>query len=272
MTNDRITVSRELLRQVLCHIDTGSPEWDIGVLIDTLRAALEQPGVEPEIHDAKCPALDGGACGCAESRSFIDKPWARFCGAFGRGPDAPYPGMIEAFEAHYSQSFTDREWHNETAVWAAAWKKAKAHQSPQPQQPAVETVAWLPLDTAPKDGTPICLLVNFDDHATEDGPGPHPTIGSNTSENDQGPDEWQFAGWNWEHDHYTQGVGTPVGWLPMAAQQPAPPADVPLLSDEEIGALVREASKGGALNRDGSTSQRIARAIEQAVRRNAGLK
>jgi hypothetical protein len=31
----------------------------------------------------------------------IDRTWARFCGAFGDGPDAPYPGMIASFEIHY---------------------------------------------------------------------------------------------------------------------------------------------------------------------------
>ena len=75
--------------------------------------------------------------------------------------------------------------------------------------------------------------------------------------------------------------GTGIRWLdgvdliPAGTKlytSPPPPAEVPLLSDDEIGALVRVASKGGTLNRDGSTSQRIARAIEQAVRQKAGLK
>lgn len=90
---------------------------------------------------------------------------------------------------------------------------------PQRPAPVQEPAAWLPIDAAPKDGSLVLLLVEFEDHATEDGPGPHPTIGSNTSENDEGPDEWQFAGWNWEYDCYTQGVGTPVGWLPMTVLQ-----------------------------------------------------
>lgn len=54
----------------------------------------------------------------------IDRTWVRFCGAFGDGPDAPYPGMIEAFEAHYGQSFRDKDWRTEAACWAAAWHKA----------------------------------------------------------------------------------------------------------------------------------------------------
>lgn len=42
----------------------------------------------------------------------------------GRGSDAPYPGMIEAFEIYYGQSFTDKDWRKETSVWAAAWRAA----------------------------------------------------------------------------------------------------------------------------------------------------
>ena len=56
----------------------------------------------------------------------IDRTWDRFCGAFGDGPDAPYPGMIAAFETHYGQSFRDKEWRTEAACWAAAWSKATA--------------------------------------------------------------------------------------------------------------------------------------------------
>ncbi len=236
MTTDNVTVSRELLDRVLCRIDTGSPEWDIGVLIDTLRAALEQPLVEPEMHEAMCPALTGCKCNCPTSPAFVDKAWAQFCGGVGRGPGAPYPGMIEAFEAHYGQSFTDRDWRNESSIWAAAWKAVKAHQPPQPQQPVRRPVAWW--KQYPDGNVSVFEGKVF---LTEDA---------------------LCCGWR------------PLGFVDASpqAQQPAPPADVPLLSDEEIGALVREASKGGALNRDGSTSQRIARAIEQAVRRNAGLK
>lgn len=58
--------------------------------------------------------------------STVGRAWARFYGAFGDGPDAPYPGMIAAFETHYGQSFRDKEWRTEAACWAAAWSKATA--------------------------------------------------------------------------------------------------------------------------------------------------
>ena len=38
-----------------------------------------------------------------------------------------------------------------------------------------------------------------------------------------------------------------------------------ILSDDEINLLVREASRNSAIRRDGTTSQRIARAIEAKV-------
>ncbi|AWK98658.1 hypothetical protein C6Y50_01385 [Stutzerimonas stutzeri] len=72
------------------------------------------------------------------------------------------------------------------------------------------------MDTAPRDGTLVQLLVEFDEHATEDTDGPAPTIGANNYDND-GEDRWQFAGWCWSHDHFTEGHGTPVGWLPIGA-------------------------------------------------------
>lgn len=94
-------------------------------VITALREALAKPAV-PEMHDALCPALTGGACTCSQNPMGVDKAWAQFCGGIGRGPNAPYPGMIDAFEAHYGQSFTDKDWRTETGIWAAAWKAALA--------------------------------------------------------------------------------------------------------------------------------------------------
>ena len=94
--------------------------------IPLFLAAGAQPAPEQEVHDALCPALTGGKCDCTESPVTVDKAWSQFCGGIGRGPDAPYPGMIEAFETHYGQSFTDKDWRNETGIWAAAWSAASA--------------------------------------------------------------------------------------------------------------------------------------------------
>lgn len=70
------------------------------------------------------------------------------------------------------------------------------------------------MSTAPRDGTMVRLLVEFEEHATEDSEGPSWTIGANSYENND-EDVWQFAGWCWTHDHFTEGKGTPVGWLPL---------------------------------------------------------
>jgi len=72
---------------------------------------------------------------------------------------------------------------------------------------------WRDMDTAPRDGTLLRLLVEFDEHSTEDSDHA-PTIGANNFDHD-GLDEWKFAGWCWTHDHFTEGKGTPIGWLPL---------------------------------------------------------
>jgi len=72
-----------------------------------------------------------------------------------------------------------------------------------------------PMNTAPRDGTMIRLLVEFAEHSLEDDNSkPIWTIGANGYDND-GQDVWQFAGWNWSHDCFTDGVGIPMGWMPM---------------------------------------------------------
>ena len=116
--------------------ELASREAEIALLKKELmeaEAAHQRAEAVPEMHDALCPALTGGDCTCTPPAT-IDKAWAQFCGGIGRGPDAPYPGMIEAFEAHYGQVFTDKDWREETGVWAAAWKAAKAHGEAAPQQ------------------------------------------------------------------------------------------------------------------------------------------
>jgi hypothetical protein len=43
--------------------------------------------------------------------------------------------MIQAFEAHYGQSFTDKDWRNETGIWAAAWGYAVRRCNATPTAP-----------------------------------------------------------------------------------------------------------------------------------------
>lgn len=77
-------------------------------------------------------------------------------------------------------------------------------------------LAWRPVETAPTDGTLLRLLVEHEDHGhpLEDSDRPTPTIGFNNHDND-GEHTWQMAGWCWSHDHFTEGRGEVVGWLPF---------------------------------------------------------
>ena len=76
-----------------------------------------------------------------EQDTSVRKAWARFSNELHRSPDAPYPGMADAFERHFSQSFNDREWRSESGTWAAAWKAAKRHEAQaQPTPSAPEDV------------------------------------------------------------------------------------------------------------------------------------
>lgn len=103
--------------------------------------------------------------------------------------------------------------------------------------PPVQAVdlAPRPMDTAPTDGTLVRLLVNFTSNPTEDSHGPAWTIGSNNDSNVMADERvgWQFAGWCWDHDHFTEGEGTPVGWLPLVG---APAQAVP----DAVQAIIRE--------------------------------
>ena len=72
------------------------------------------------------------------------------------------------------------------------------------------------IKTAPRDGTMLRLLISADNavHPLEDSSEPTWTIGANNFDHDE-IDEWHFAGWCWSHDHFTEGKGTVIGWLPF---------------------------------------------------------
>ncbi len=68
-------------------------------------------------------------------------------------PDVPYPGMQEAFESHFGQSWTDRDWRNEASTWAAAWKAALANAAPDSSlAPIIESLIGKYWDIAYEEG------------------------------------------------------------------------------------------------------------------------
>ena len=98
-----------------------------------------------------------------------------------------------------------------------------------------QPIAWLPIDTAPNDGTLILLLcidpegsIGQSAMPTEDGE-LWRTIGNAAPDNDDGI-EWQMAGWCSSHDHFTEGRGQPTHWLPLPyVRHPAGEASYPAM-------------------------------------------
>lgn len=121
----------------------------------------------------------------------------------------------------------DDEWKAERIVAARAGLDAYRSALSLPVQP----VAWEGMDTAPKNGTMLRLLIQRGDvdrgawASFEDSLDPYETIGFNAL-SDTLEDEWQFAGWDWVHDCFTDGAGYPVGWLPLTTP-PVPPTKGP---------------------------------------------
>lgn len=109
------------------------------------------------------------------------------------------------------------------------------------QEPALDLhtldpTEWQSMDSAPKDGTLVELVVDY-----SDGGGPlhdarlSPTIGFNNLSNTD-EDKWQFAGWSWEQDCFCEGSGIPIAWRPSRLNS----------YDEGLPPMPDGALKGGA--------------------------
>jgi hypothetical protein len=101
-----------------------------------------------------------------------------------------------------------------------------------PQAEAAGVPQWLPMATAPKDGTACLLLIEGGEHPLED-ESPSVSIGSYGVEG--GPQDdptWHFAGWSWHQDCYCRGSGTPVGWMPLPAARDSQAPAAPLPTEQ----------------------------------------
>lgn len=163
-TNAMIEAGRKAAESHGPLLGNGQSLWHI--FRDMLAAAPQPPvaAQEPiEVHEPKCPALIGDACTCDRHGPAADKAWARFCAKIGDGPNAPYPGMISAFERYYAQSFTDKDWRREASVWAAAWKQAMLAAAPTTQPaPVAHGDA---LDEVRRAVAAIAVVGHVDGHA-----------------------------------------------------------------------------------------------------------
>jgi hypothetical protein len=78
-----------------------------------------------------------------------------------------------------------------------------------------ERYRWRPIETAPKDGSSVLLLVEDSDYPLEDERATA-TIGAYGTEGGAEFDQtWNFAGWDWCQDCYVRGNGTPTHWMPL---------------------------------------------------------
>lgn len=131
---------RDALRAKVERMERQEPVAEIGqqytllfVGGGSITGIVERHGIK--VGD-KLYALPGAQPAPSEQDESVRKAWSRFSNELHRSPDAPYPGMSQAFEQHFSQSFTDRDWRAESGTWAAAWKAAKRHGAqPAPSVP-----------------------------------------------------------------------------------------------------------------------------------------
>lgn len=100
---------------------------------------------------------------------------------------------------------------------------------------AQDVAGWQSMDSAPKDGTILRLLVNPDQEeftAFDDSLTPFETIGFNNLENTK-EDRWEFAGWDWQQDCFITGRGEVIAW----AIFDAPPSNVGGYEDSQSAKL-----------------------------------
>lgn len=119
------------------------------------------------------------------------------------------------------------------AAFRAVWEKLSAQAANPlyilPADPTPAAPGFNPdMAAAPHDGTPLLLLVDYSadgDHGNpdqENGTDLGVTIGHNSRDH-TGEDVWDIAGWDWCHDQYCAGRGTPIGWMHRPAPRIATP-------------------------------------------------
>jgi len=203
---DASTAVREALRELvvtrdlLIQLVSGAPEDppQVEITITDLSERLKRGWERARAALAAAAPADAGESRVPAGFKLVPmKPTAPMLNAaFDLFELSPPPGYATGMEAR-------------KAIYAAML--AAAPEAPTAPLPAAEEVGrWLPMETAPLDGTLVRLLVKFDNHGIEDTNEPTATIGSHND------GEWNFVGWDWHCDEWARGSGDLLGWLPMA--------------------------------------------------------
>jgi hypothetical protein len=145
-----------------------------------------------------------------------------FCGCEASMREADSDGPMWAECDMCSARTAEGQYPDNVAQW---WNMRFGPEAADKLEALSGRISWQPIETAPRDGTLVLLLVDYSEgeHWIDDEPsGLGRTIGHNNDENvGEGEGQgWQFAGWCWTHDHYVEGVGQPTHWMPL----PEPPA------------------------------------------------
>ena len=135
-------------------------------------------------------------------------------------PVEPTDAMISAGEYVGDYPWTEPK---SLRVYKAMITEADAHLSSVGQS-REDMPDFMPVDTAPKDGTMLRLFVRFNECSLEDGDHPQWTMGFNDKRSTE-IDEWHIVGWSWTHDCFVEAHNAQIlGWLPFIRAVPDTPS------------------------------------------------
>ena len=174
-------------------------QTDVAALVERLRARTKETLPTDWQKGRKCPECGSDA---TRPKCFFDM-----------GSSCPRHDP-DAYDPPAWTVIPDKDAHE-----IAATLESQARELAEARRERDELrAAFRPMDTWDKRDETVLLLVDYTD-------GDHPladaliamTIGHNNDHNvcEGEGSGWQFAGWCWTHDHYVQGKGKPIGWMPL---------------------------------------------------------
>lgn len=221
-TTSKLEAGRYTLEEAIAHSHPNGPDGPRDGISYELDDA--EPGGDVVERVAKafcCPdgCMVAGTDSYCASGGFEPNARAAIAALNATQPtDAEVREVVEAL-----RKVGSTHWHNGHETFVADELSARAITLLERIAPAAvrrEALeeAFCPMETWDKRDETVLLLVDYTD-------GDHPlddaviaiTIGHNNDHNigDDEPTGWQFAGWCWAHDHYVQGSGKPIGWMPL---------------------------------------------------------